>query len=139
MALLHSSLLPNNLMHYISQSLIHLASDQIIKWTPDVEIIDLYGGQFNDPHQETIFFSIPLTPPSFRSETLEGLFELTRHPSRSLDFRTSLTRCCFRNKRYRESRTRSGVPRTRKRKPRLTGLLWLCEGIYGLINDEGIK
>ena len=47
---------------------------------------------------------LPATPLS-RSQTLEGLFELTRHPSSTS---THLVHC-FRN--YRDTRTLSGVPR----------------------------
>ena len=50
------------------------------------KIIDLPGGQINDPwlgkHYSLMF--LPATPSS-PSRTLEGLFELTRPPSRALD------------------------------------------------------
>ena len=50
------------------------------------KIIDLHGGQINDPSSGK-HFSLPFLPatPSSPSRTLEGLFELTRHPSRALD------------------------------------------------------
>ena len=50
------------------------------------KLIDLPGGQINDPssgkHCSLLF--LPATPSS-PSRTLEGLFELTRRPSRALD------------------------------------------------------
>ena len=50
------------------------------------KIIDLPGGKINDPslgkHYSLLF--LPATPSSL-SWTLEGLFELTRRPSRALD------------------------------------------------------
>ena len=52
-----------------------------------VKIIDLLGGgQCNDPSLGK-HFSPPFFPatPSCPSRTLEGLFELTRHPSRAFD------------------------------------------------------
>ena len=49
-------------------------------------IIDLPGGQINDPSSGK-HYSLPflLATPSSLSRTLEGLFELTRRPSRALD------------------------------------------------------
>ena len=48
--------------------------------------IDLPGGQINDPSSGK-HYSLPFLPatPSSPSRTLEGLFELTRRPSRALD------------------------------------------------------
>ena len=70
------------------------------------KIIDLPGGQINDPswgkHCSLMF--LPATPSS-ASWTLEGLFELTRCTSRAP---TRIVRC-FRN--CRDTRTPSGVRR----------------------------
>ena len=46
----------------------------------------LLGGQINDPSSGK-HYSLPFLPatPSSLSQTLEGLFELTRRPSRALD------------------------------------------------------
>ena len=62
-------------------------------------IIDLPGGQFNDP-QSAKYFSLPILPatPSSPSRTLEGLFELTRCPSRALDLPPALLTELQRNK-----------------------------------------
>ena len=50
------------------------------------KLIDLPGGQINDPSSGK-HYSLPFLPatPSSPSRTLEGLFELTRRPSRALD------------------------------------------------------
>ena len=58
----------------------HAASRLVIK------IIDLPGGQINDPSSGKHYF-LPFLPatPSSPSRTLEGLFELTRCPSWALD------------------------------------------------------
>merc|ERR1711923_633389 len=49
------------------------------------KIIDLPGGQINDPSSGK-HYSLPFLPtPSSLSRTFEGLFELTRCPSRALD------------------------------------------------------
>ena len=50
------------------------------------KIINLLGGQINDSSSGK-YFSLPFLPatPSSLSWTLEGLFELTRRPSRALD------------------------------------------------------
>ena len=50
-----------------------------------VKIIDLPGGQINDPSLGK-HYSLPFLPatPSSPSRTLEGLFELTRRPSQAL-------------------------------------------------------
>ena len=50
------------------------------------KIIDLHGGQINDPSSGK-HFSLPFLPatPSSPSRTLEGLFELKLRPSRALD------------------------------------------------------
>ena len=50
------------------------------------KIIDLPVGQINDPSSGK-YYSLPFLPatPSSPSRTLEGLFELTRRPSRALD------------------------------------------------------
>ena len=50
------------------------------------KIIDLPGGQINDPSSGK-HYSLPFLPatPSSPSWTLEGLFELTRSPSRALN------------------------------------------------------
>ena len=50
-----------------------------------LKIIDLPGGQINDPFSGK-HYSLPFLPatPSFPSRTIEGLFELTRRPSRAL-------------------------------------------------------
>ena len=68
------------------------------------KIIDLPGGQINDPSSGK-HYSLPFLPatPSSPSRTLEGLFELTRRPSRALDLSHALllelqrykdVRCC---------------------------------------------
>ena len=51
-----------------------------------LKLIDLPGGQINDPSSGK-HYSLPFLPatPSSPSRTLEGLFELTRRPSRALD------------------------------------------------------
>merc|ERR1711923_60177 len=50
------------------------------------KLIDLPGGQINDPSSGK-HYSLPFLPatPSSPSRTLEGLFELTRRPSRALN------------------------------------------------------
>merc|ERR1711923_120706 len=50
------------------------------------KIIDMPGGQINDPLSGR-HYSLPFLPatPSSPSRNLEGLFELTRRPSRALD------------------------------------------------------
>ena len=50
------------------------------------KLIDLLGGQITDP-QSGKHYSLPflLATPLSPSRTLEGLFELTRRPSRALD------------------------------------------------------
>ena len=75
------------------------------------KIIDMPGGQINDPLSGKDI-SLPFLPekPLSPFQTIEGLFELTRHPLRAL----KSTRC-FRN--YRETRTScvvqgAEVPRT---------------------------
>ena len=70
------------------------------------KLIDLPGGQINDPSSGKQY-SLPFLPatPSSPSWTLEGLFELTRCPSRAPTCLVS----CFQN--YRDTRTQSGVPR----------------------------
>ena len=49
-------------------------------------IVDLAGGQINEPSLGKCY-SLPFLPatPSSPSRTFEGLFELTRRPSRALD------------------------------------------------------
>ena len=54
------------------------------------KIIDLPGGHINDPSSRRHYYSLYslpflLTTPSSPSRTLEGLFELTWHPSRALE------------------------------------------------------
>ena len=50
------------------------------------KIIDFPGGQINDPSSGKYYsLSFPPATPSSQSWTLEGLFELTRRPSRALD------------------------------------------------------
>ena len=64
------------------------------------KIIDLPGGQINDPWLVK-WFSVSFLPatPSSPSRTLEGLFELTRRPSRALDSPCALL---LKLKRYRD-------------------------------------
>ena len=63
------------------------------------KLIDLPGGQINDPSSGK-HHSLPFLPatPSSLSRTLEGLFELTRHPSRALDSPSALLPELQRNK-----------------------------------------
>ena len=58
---------------------------------PVKKIVDLPGGEIIDP-QLGRYFSLPflLATPSFPSQTLEGLFELTQCPSRALNSPHSL-------------------------------------------------
>ena len=62
-------------------------------------MIDLSGGQIND-HASGKHFSLPflLATPLSSSWDLEGLFELTRHPSRALDSPRALLLELQRNK-----------------------------------------
>ena len=69
-----------------------VASNQVVGGPDKVkvsdlnDIIDLPRGPINDPLSGK-HFSLPFLPatPSSPSRTLEGLFELTRRPSRALD------------------------------------------------------
>ena len=63
-----------------------LATDSFFSVSFLCKLIDLPGGQINDPSSGK-HYSLPFLPatPSSPSRTLEGLFELTRRPSRALD------------------------------------------------------
>ena len=63
-----------------------LATNSIFSGSFFWKLIDLPGGQINDPSSGK-HYSLPFLPatPSSPSRTLEGLFELTRRPSQALD------------------------------------------------------
>ena len=63
-----------------------LATNSIFSVSFLWKLIDLPGGQINDPSSGKRY-SLPFLPaiPSSPSRTLEGLFELTRRPSQALD------------------------------------------------------
>ena len=72
--------------HTHSSNMRRVSRNQILRGPDRLKIITLSGGQINDPslgkHFSLLF--LPATPSS-PSRTLEGLFELTRLPSRALN------------------------------------------------------